>query len=114
MKMKPISTIKAELGIEPNGRVQRFFTDACAKHMDKYVPFDTGNLANYHIEGNNFIVYNQIYAHYQYKGISKNGEPLNYHRDKHPLANDYWDKRMWSAEKETVIKEVQDYVNSGR
>ena len=46
MKMKPISQIKANLGINPGGRVQRFFTDTCYKHMDKYVPKDIGNLRN--------------------------------------------------------------------
>ena len=44
MGLKPISEIKANLGIEPNGRVQKFFTNACRNHMDKYVPKDTGML----------------------------------------------------------------------
>ena len=38
MEIKPIGQIKANLGIEPNGRVQKFFTNTCYKHMDKYVP----------------------------------------------------------------------------
>ena len=46
VKMKPISVIKARLGIEPNGQVQKFFTNTCYKHMDKYVPLDEGNLRN--------------------------------------------------------------------
>ena len=37
--------IKKKLGLEPNGKVQAFFTQTCAIHMDKYVPFDTGVLA---------------------------------------------------------------------
>ena len=44
MGLKPISEIKANLGIEPNGRVQKFFTNTCRNHMDKYVPKDTGIL----------------------------------------------------------------------
>jgi hypothetical protein len=110
VKMQPTSVIKVNLGIDPNGRVQRFFATTCAKHMDKYVPFDTGALARYHIEGGNKIVYNQLYARYQYYGISKNGKHLNYQKDKHPLATSYWDKHMWTAENQDVVKEVQNYI----
>ena len=106
VKLKPTSEIKARLGIEPNGRVQKFFTSTCAKHMDKYVPMRDGNLADYHLE-NDAVVYEQLYAQYQYKGISKSGKPLNY---KTPGTGSYWDKRMVSAEMEQVVQEVQDYI----
>ena len=36
VKMKPVGQIKARLGIEPTGEVQKFFTNTCYKHMDKY------------------------------------------------------------------------------
>ena len=36
VKMQPVSVIKANLGIEPNGRVQKFFTNECAKEMLDY------------------------------------------------------------------------------
>ena len=44
VNLKPTSEIKARLGLDPNGRVQSFFTNTCYKHMDKYVPMDEGNL----------------------------------------------------------------------
>ena len=76
MKMKPISVIKAELGIEPNGRVQRFLTDTCAKHMDKYVPLgDTGDLRGNISKTANSITYESNYAHAQYVGVV-NGHPV--------------------------------------
>ena len=111
VKMKPTSTIKARLGLEPNGRVQKFFTNTCYKHMDKYVPLgETGMLrTNVDIQADS-ITYEQPYAHYQYKGISKSGKPLNYRT---PGTGSYWDKRMVSAEIQDVVKEVQDYVNRG-
>lgn len=112
IKMKPTSEIKARLGIETNGPVQKFFTSTCAKHMDKYVPFDEGNLADYRLE-NDAVVYEQPYARYQYYGLSKSGKPLNYHTDKHPLATSYWDKKMVSAEMQDIVKEVQNFVNHG-
>lgn len=108
-EMQPTSKIIARLGLEPNGRVQKFFTATCAKAMDKYVPFDKGNLADYRIEGS-LIIYEQPYARYQYYGVSKSGKSLNYHTDKHPLATSYWDKHMVSAELQDVEKEVQKYI----
>lgn len=125
MKMQPISTIKANLGIEPNGRVQRFFTHTCRVHMDKYVPYRDGNLRTSIIEKSDSITYASPYAHYMYEGelyvdpetgsswarkdVTKvpTGKDLVFHT---PGTGKHWDKRMWSAEKEQVIKEVQDYI----
>lgn len=108
MKLNPISTIKANLGIEPNGRVQKFFTDTCAKHMDKYIPLgETGNLRGIVDKGADYITYESNYARVQYIGYTK-GPVKNYTT---PGTGPYWDKRMWSAEKDTVIEEVQSYVN---
>jgi len=85
MKMKPISQIKADLGINPGGRVQRFFTDTCAKHMDKYVPLgDTGNLRDITHKEVDSITYEMPYAHYQYIGklyVMDNGKGAYYNPD---------------------------------
>lgn len=121
VQMQPTSVIKARLGIEPNGKVHKFFTQTCAIHMDKYVPYDTGALAETTVIGNvptgnvttDEIIYNQRYAHYVYEGISKNGKPLNYHDDKHPYAGKQWDKRMISVEMQNVEEEVQNYIDKG-
>ena len=112
MKMKPISQIKADLGINPGGRVQRFFTDTCAKHMDKYVPLgDTGNLRDRVDKGVDYITYEMPYAHYQYIG-EVHGSPVRNYTT--PGTGSYWDKKMVSAEMNDVIKEVQEYVNRGK
>ena len=113
VKMQPTSVIKARLGIEPNGRAHKFFTHTCRIHNDKYVPFDTGVLAGTVTEETNCYIYEQPYSHYVYEGISKNGKPLNYHTDKHPLAGRHWDKRMVSAEMQDIVKEVQDFIDRG-
>ena len=109
VKMQPTSEIKARLGIEPNGRVQKFFTNTCYKHMDKYVPMDEGNLrANVSIN-NDSITYESPYARYQYYGIREDGthEVKNYTT---PGTGPYWDKRMVSAEMEDIVREVQSYI----
>lgn len=114
--------------------MQRFFTDTCKKHMDKYVPLgDTGLLRQNVSTTVNTITYESPYAHYQYIGnlyVMDNGKgayydpdygfwskpgvakiptekSLNYHT---PGTGDHWDERMKSAEMQDVIEEVQDYV----
>ena len=109
VKLKPTSQIKTRLGIEPNGRVQKFFTNTCYKHMDKYVPKDEGNLRTIVDIESNSITYEMPYARYQYYGIREDGthEVENYTT---PGTGPYWDKRMVSAEMQDVVKEVQDYI----
>lgn len=112
LKLKPASVIKANLGLEPNGRVQQFFTNSCYKHMDKYVPMDTGDLRTIVDIQPNSITYEMPYASYQYYGVREDGthQVQNYTT---PLTCPYWDLQMWSAEGEDVEKEVQNYFNRG-
>lgn len=107
VKLKPTSQIKARLGLEPNGRVQKFFTNSCYKHMDKYVPMDKGDLrTNVDIQPS-YITYESNYASAQYYGERNGKEFVNYTT---PGTGPYWDKRMVSAEIKDVVKEVQNYV----
>lgn len=110
MKLKPVSQIKADLGINPSGRVQRFFTDTCYRHMDKYVPREIGNLRNIVSKNADSITYESLYAHAQYVGVTK-GPVRNYTT---PGTGPYWDKRMVSAEMQEVIKETQEYLNGNK
>ena len=108
VKMQPTSVIKAHLGIEPNGRVQRFFANTCYKRMDKYVPKREGVLRGNVTVKSDSITYNQPYAHAQYVGFTKG--PVNPDNYTIPGTGPYWDKRMVSAEMYDVIREVQDYI----
>lgn len=78
MKLKPISEIHESLGIQPNGPVQKFFTDTCRKHMDKYIPMDTGMLRDTWTMGADYITYEQPYAHAQYVGVVNGSLVTNY------------------------------------
>lgn len=109
VNIKPTSVIIARLGLEPNGRVQQFFTNTCYTHMDKYVPQDTGDLRTIVDIQPDSIIYEQQYARYQYYGEREDGS----HKVSHyttPGTGPYWDKRMWSAEGVDIIQEVQDYI----
>lgn len=109
VKLKPTSQIKARLGIEPNGRVQKFFTNTCYKHMDKYVPQRDGNLRTIVDIESDSITYESNYARYQYHGMREDGSrPVRNYTT--PGTGPYWDKRMVSAEMQDVVKEVQDYI----
>ena len=112
VKMKPTSVIKARLGLEPNGRVQRFLTNTCYKHMDKYVPMNEGNLRTTVDIKADTITYEMPYARHQYYGVRNDGSrPVQNYTT--PGTGPYWDKRMVSAEMSDVVREVQDYINRG-
>ena len=113
LQLKPVSVIKANLGIGPNGPVQKFFQETCYKHMDKYVPKREGNLRTIvDLSNPKYIVYESPYARYQYYGVREDGthKVQNYTT---PGTGPYWDKRMWSAEGNIVVREVQTYINRG-
>lgn len=116
LKMQPTSKIKARLGIEPNGRVQKFFTNTCYKHMDKYVPMSdlesAGNLRTIVDIQPDSITYESLYAEYQYYGMRKDGTHVVKHYTT-PGTGPYWDRRMVSAEMKDVVEEVQNFVNNG-
>lgn len=109
VKMKPTSVIKARLGLDVDGRVQKYFTKRCADYMDKYVPMEYGNLRNIIDVQSNYIEYEQEYARYQYYGIREDGSHIvrNYTT---PGTGTYWDRRMVSAEMKDLVEEVQDYL----
>jgi len=109
IRFEPNGVIIARLGIEPNGRVNKFLTNTCYRHMDKYVPMKEGNLRiNADIQ-EKYIIYESPYAEYQYYGMREDGshKVRNYTT---PGTGPYWDNRMWSAEKKDVIEEVQSYI----
>lgn len=106
VKFKPVDEIEINLGIDANGRVQRFLTNTCYKHMDKYVPMDTGNLRTNVDIGNDYITYESPYAHAQYVGHTK-GPVVNYTT---PGTGPYWAERMKSAELQEIKNEVQNYI----
>lgn len=111
-KMKPTSQIKIDLGLVKGGDVLAFATNECYRRMDKYVPYDTGNLAydSVDVDTQNGIIKYQAepYAIIQYMGGNWENRPSAGHE----YAGPYWDKRMWSAEGQDVINAIQDYIRS--
>lgn len=142
IELKRVEEIKEDMGIEKNGPVQKFFQNTAYKRMDKYVPYREGGLAYNQVDLSNpeYIVYNSPYASYMYNGIvyvMENGksayyspsygfwsEPgkkkkpsdrtFNYKTSAgHPYAGAHWDNRMWSAEGQELVKDVQNFIDKG-
>lgn len=108
-------------GLQPDGPVQRMFTQECAKAMDRYVPMQSGMLKDTRYIGPNYVKYTQPYAHYQYYGVlyltrngsswAKKGErkypsgrELTYHGA--PMRGKQWDVRMWADNKRRLTQLV--------
>ena len=104
--LPPVSRIELNLGINPGGIVQKQFVDACQRRMDKYVPMREGPLRLRHIKDGKSVTYVMPYAHAQYVGFTT-GPVRNYTT---PGTGPYWDKKMLSAERESLVKEVQEYI----
>ena len=111
VKLKPVSTIIMDFGLEEYGDGHEYFAECCRKRMnDKYVPEDTKALIDEsYIDGECNIVYDQKYAGYQYYGQRKDGSrPVrNYSK---PGTGPYWDKQMLSAESEQLVKDMTDFI----
>lgn len=106
-------TVKVDLsGVVPkikaitnNRKVGLFCASTWERHMNKYVPMDTGMLAqNTNIEPYE-VHYNQTYASKVYEGTG-----LNFSEEKHPLATAYWDRACASADGEKIAREVSRYL----
>lgn len=85
--------------IQENGDTQLFLANTCFRRMQKYVPFDTGALSTTATIKPHEVIYEMPYAHKQYTTNKGKG-----------IRGKYWDKRMVSAEKELIVKEVEAYA----
>lgn len=129
MILEPTNNIKAKLGLTPDGRVQKFFTNTCRNYMGRYVPGGQNGVLNKNARARyDYVDYESPYAHYQYVGIlyvdpntgspyAPKGQhkvpthtPLRYHT---PGTGSYWDRRMWSVNKDKIIKETEEFMKRG-
>ncbi len=120
----------AKRGLQKGGRVQRLFTSECARHMDKYVPMDSGILKNTRTIGTDKVIYNTPYARNMYygkvmvdpktgaagfltskgwrsrKGVKKVESDREYNYRGAPRRGKLWDKRMWADKKNAIVDTV--------
>ena len=138
---KGSEAILAAHGLDPGGRVQRFFSSEVMRVSNPYVPFRNGVLqASAHVADNGAaVIYDTPYARYHWYGklmvdpITKKGafhDPMTGRfwsrpnvqkeltdRDLQyngaPLRGPRWVERAWIDNGDDVIKAVQAYANNG-
>ena len=122
VEMKPVGVILARLGVDRNGRVQRFLTETVNRRITRYMPFRTGVLATKKfVSSPTEITVNGPYARYQYYGKVMVGKPpkqvtdtdLVYDKTKHPSAGPFWDRRLMAAERDAIVQDVQERIKRG-
>lgn len=86
-------------GMQEKGDTQLFLANTCFRRMQKYVPFETGALSTTVTVRPGSVTYELPYAHKQYTTNKGKG-----------IRGKYWDKKMVSAEKELIVKEVEAYA----
>ena len=88
-----------KFGMTDSESADLFLANTCFRRMQKYVPFDTGALSTTVTVKPKSVTYEQPYAHKQYTTNKGKG-----------IRGKYWDRKMVSAEKDIIIKEVEEFV----
>ena len=92
-----------KFNMQKGGSAQLFLANECFRRMTKYVPKDTGMLSTTVTVKPGSVTYEQPYAHRQYTTNKGKG-----------LRGKYWDKKMISAEKQLLVRDVQKYVEANK
>lgn len=101
------ATIKRLVG---NNKVGMFLAETWGTMFNKYVPADKIILASSYRTEPFRVTYYQPYSHYQWRGISMLGNPLNYSHEKHILATDHWEESASKDKSKEVAKAVTEYI----
>ena len=129
VKIKKANKIIKDHGLDTDGIVTRRLRDDADRLMAPFVPGGSGGELekNKTYPNNHSIKYISPYAHYQYTGklmLTKNGSSWAKKGEKKHYTNkklkyhtsgtgDHWDKLMLQRRKNSLIKDVQNYTNSG-
>lgn len=128
VKINNVNKILKDHGLNEEGRVIKFLRDDADRLMNPYIPMDNGMLRrNKSYPSNHEIKYISPYAKYQYYGklmLAKNGsswakkgekkvetnKSLKYHTSG---TGPKWNEMMMQRNKNTLIKDVENYIKSG-
>lgn len=88
-----------------NDSLGQFMAQTCARYMDKFVPMDTGMLAQTFTTKPFEVVYEKPYARKLFFG-----EGFNFSKEKHPLATARWDKACSSANGQAIASELIEFI----
>ena len=103
-------------GLQDHGPVQQAIDLAVIRYMVPYWAYETGTLANSAYTdsdiGSGEIVYDTPYASVMYYGVSKKGDPINYHLDHNPQAGAYPFERMVADHYEDILEEARNVAGN--
>ncbi len=115
LKLKERNKIVSEHYLDSKGKAQQVFTNECARHMDKYIPFQSGTLKNIKVVNHDNIRYLAPYARYQWGGKVMEGpapkKVTNYdlvYRNSPRGA--HWEETMWKNKGQEITKTVRNAV----
>ena len=88
-----------KFGLQKDGSASLFLANTCFRRMEKYVPWQTGNLATTVTVKPGKVIYEQEYAHRQF--ISNKGKGIRGKR---------WDLAVKNNESHQIAQEVEKYI----
>ena len=91
--------------VTDNPEVGSFYSEEVARSLEKYIPKQTGMLANTYDTEPKKITYIQPYAHYIYAGTN-----LKFNKEMNVNASAYWDRRLTSSDKERLARSVTKFL----
>lgn len=115
-------TVKVNLGdwadrIHNPKNIETALAYKVAELSDPYVPYLAGDLSShkkiYTDDAGAHIAYDEKYAHYQYEGLSKNGNSLKYTTTHHPNAGPHWIERVKGESMSQMTKYVAEAIIHG-
>ena len=123
MAHKPFLTMKARLpsrpeaidalGVGERGAVQRHVTDEVFRRLPAYMPYKSGDLqGSAYVKTPTRIRVWARYARVQFFGVTKDGRPFDYNREKNPKAGSHWDRRLMADEGAAIVAEANRFVKS--
>ena len=91
--------------IATNNGLGEFGANEMLIGMDKYVPYEAGDLSGDAIAEPFGVVYTVPYSHYQYGGVD-----FKHTVDQHPLAMAKWDEGFKAAKMSAFEQSLEDYI----
>lgn len=100
-----------KLGVDEDGAVQNRATDLIMANLPDYMPKASGRLiggmwkrkpTRVHIDG--------PYARVQFFGVTKDGKPFDYSKQKNPQGGSHWDRRMVADRGAAITAELQRFA----
>ena len=128
VKINSTNKILKDHGLDQDGRAVKFLRDDADRLMNPYIPMDNGMLRrNKTYPSNHEIKYISSYSKVQYYGklmLTKNGSSWAKKGEKKVVTNrnlkyhtsgtgPKWDKLMMQRNKNTLIKDLENYIKTG-